>query len=105
MRVRQSPEGPDERGLPCAHARERGGEKQMKAKLLGAAILASAFATPALARFYVVQDKGGCVVTEKPADTSTVIGKSYKSQVEAQKAVTKFCGAASGPAGSGNSTK
>jgi hypothetical protein len=77
----------------------------MKAKLLAVAIVASAFATPAFARFYVVQDKGGCVVTEKPADTSTVIGKSYKSQTEAQKAATKFCGAASGTGGSGNPTK
>ena len=77
----------------------------MKAKLLGVAIVASAFATPAFARFYVVQDKGGCVVTEKPADTSMVTGKSYKSQTEAQKAATKFCGAASGTGAGGDSTK
>jgi hypothetical protein len=88
--------------LPSSLRRRK---EKMNAKLLGVAILASAFATPAFARFYVIQDKGGCVVTEKPADTSTVIGKSYKSRTEAQKAVTKFCGAVSGPGGSGNPTK
>ena len=66
----------------------------MNLKSLGAAILIAAFATPAFADFYVVQDvstKKCTVVEQKPTSTTSVVvspsGKVYTTRNEADQAL------------------
>jgi hypothetical protein len=61
----------------------------MKTKILAAAVLVTAFATPAFADFWIVRDgpSGLCRIVEtKPADTKIVVvgNKAYKVRDEAQ---------------------
>jgi hypothetical protein len=68
----------------------------MKAKLLAAAIAATAFATPALADFWIVREgpTGECRIVEtRPTDTKIVIigNKAYKERAEAEKEVKVVC--------------
>jgi hypothetical protein len=63
-------------------------------KLFIAGIALAAFATPALADFYIVQDSATkrCTITEqKPTTTTTTViggdGKVYKTRVEADNAM------------------
>jgi hypothetical protein len=63
----------------------------MRMKLLAAAALVTAFATPALADFWIVQDSGTkkCTIVEKkPTDTKVTVvggdGKVYKTRAEAE---------------------
>lgn len=68
----------------------------MKAKLLAAAIAATAFATPALADFWIVREgpTGQCKIVEtRPTDTKIVIvgNKAYKVRAEAEKELTVVC--------------
>jgi len=72
-------------------------------KLLIAGVAVAAFATPALADFYVVQDssKHCSVVEQKPTTTTTtVVGsdKVYKTRVEADNALKteKICSTTTG---------
>jgi hypothetical protein len=68
----------------------------MKKLLIGGAIAAATFVTPALADFYVVREgtSGPCRVVEtRPTDTKIVIvgDKVYKTRAEAEKEVTVVC--------------
>ena len=68
----------------------------MKTKLLAATIAALAFATPALADFFIVRDgpAGPCRVVEtRPSDTKIVVvgNKAYKVRAEAEKELTVVC--------------
>jgi hypothetical protein len=68
----------------------------MKIKMLAAAIAATAFATPALADFFIVRDgpSGPCRVVEtRPTDTKIVVvgNKAYKVRAEAEKEVAVVC--------------
>jgi hypothetical protein len=73
-------------------------ENPMRMKFLAAVGFTAAFATPALADFWIVQDSGTkkCTIVEKkPTDTKVVVvggdGKVYKTRAEAEtemKAVT-----------------
>jgi hypothetical protein len=60
-------------------------------KLLIASVAVAAFATPALADFWIVQDastKKCTIVEQKPTTTTTTVvggdGKVYKTKVEAE---------------------
>jgi len=64
--------------------------------LLTAAVAATAFATPALADFFIVREgpTGPCRIVEtRPADTKIVIvgNKVYKERAEAEKELTIVC--------------
>jgi len=67
----------------------------MKTKLIAAAIAATAFATPALADFFIVRDgpAGPCRIVEtRPTDAKTVVvGKAYKTRGEAESDVLVIC--------------
>lgn len=71
----------------------------MKTKLLAATVAIAAFATPALADFWIVREggpTGKCVIVDKrPADTKVVIvggnGKVYTTRADAEKEMTVVC--------------
>jgi hypothetical protein len=71
----------------------------MKIKFISATIAIAAFATPALADFWIVREggpTGKCmIVDKKPADTKVVIvggdGKIYKTRADAEKEMTVVC--------------
>jgi hypothetical protein len=68
----------------------------MKVKLLAATVAIAAFATPALADFWIVREgpTGPCrIVDVKPTDTKIVIvgNKAYKVRDEAQKEMAVVC--------------
>ena len=68
----------------------------MKVKLLAATIAIAAFATPALADFWIVREgpTGQCrIVDVRPTDTKIVIvgNKAYKVRDEAQKEMAVVC--------------
>jgi vancomycin permeability regulator SanA len=84
-------------------------EENMRTRLLAAAAVIAAFATPALADFYVVQDSGTkrcSIVEQRPTTQTSVIvgdGKVYTTRVEAENAMktVKVCehgGTVGGPA-------
>ena len=63
----------------------------MRAKILAAAVLVTAFATPAFADFWIVQDSGTkkCTIVEKkPTDKKVVVvggdGKVYTTRAAAE---------------------
>jgi hypothetical protein len=65
-------------------------------KVLIAGAITVAFATPALADYYVVREgtSGPCrVVESRPTDTKIVVigNKAYKTRAEAEKEVTVVC--------------
>jgi hypothetical protein len=66
-----------------------------KKLLIASAVAVAAYATPALADFYVVREGAGqCRVLEtRPTDTKTVVvgNKVYKTRGEAQKEITTVC--------------
>ena len=81
----------------------------MRIKMLVAAAGFAAFATPALADFYIVQDTGTkrcSIVEQRPTTQTSVVvgdGKVYTSRTEAEGAMktTKVCeggGTVGGPA-------
>jgi hypothetical protein len=68
----------------------------MKRKILAAVVLVAAFATPALADFWIARDgpTGPCRIVEtKPTDTKIVVvgNKAYKIRDEAQKELAVVC--------------
>jgi hypothetical protein len=68
----------------------------MRTKMLAAAIAATAFATPALADFFIVREgpSGPCRVVEtRPTDTKIVVvgNKAYKVRAEAEKEIAVVC--------------
>jgi hypothetical protein len=68
----------------------------MKVKLLAATVAIAAFATPALADFWIVREgpTGQCrIVDVRPTDTKIVIvgNKAYKARDEAQKEMAVVC--------------
>ena len=68
----------------------------MKAKILIAALAATAFATPALADFFIVREgpTGQCKIVEtRPTDTKIVVigNKAYKVRAEAEKELAVVC--------------
>ena len=68
----------------------------MKTKLLAATVAVVAFATPALADFFIVREgpSGPCRIVEtRPTDTKIVIvgGKAYKVRDEAEKEMVVVC--------------
>jgi hypothetical protein len=68
----------------------------MNVKLLAATVAIAAFATPALADFWIVREgpTGPCrIVDVKPTDTKIVIvgNKAYKVRDEAQKEMAVVC--------------
>jgi hypothetical protein len=68
----------------------------MKVKLLAATVAIVAFATPALADFWIVREgpTGQCrIVDVRPTDTKIVIvgNKAYKVRDEAQKEMAVVC--------------
>jgi hypothetical protein len=68
----------------------------MKVKLLAATIAIAAFATPALADFWIVREgpTGQCrIVDVRPTDKKIVIvgNKAYKVRDEAQKEMAVVC--------------
>ncbi len=68
----------------------------MKTKLLAAAVVMAAFATPALADFWIVREgpSGPCRIVEtRPTDTKIVIvgNKAYKVRDEAEKELAVVC--------------
>jgi hypothetical protein len=67
----------------------------MKKTLLTVAIAATAFATPALADWFIVREgTGPCRVVEtRPTDTKIIVvgNKVYKTQDEAQKDIAIVC--------------
>ena len=68
----------------------------MKAALIAGALAAAAFATPALADYYIVREgpSGQCRVVEtRPTETKIVVigNKAYKTRAEADKEVTVVC--------------
>jgi hypothetical protein len=76
-------------------------------KLLIASVAIAAFATPALADFWIVQDtttKRCTIVEQKPTVTTMTVvggdGKVYKTRVEADNAMKteKICEVSSAPA-------
>ena len=64
-------------------------------KLVLAGVAVAAFATPALADFFIVREgTGPCrVVATRPSDTKIVVvgNKVYKTQAEADKEVAVVC--------------
>jgi hypothetical protein len=61
----------------------------MKAKLLAATVVVAAFATPALADFWIVQDSSSrrCnIVEQRPTTTTTTIvgNREFKTRAEAE---------------------
>ena len=84
-------------------------EKVMRSRMLVVAAGVAAFATPALADFYIVQDSGTkrcSIVEQRPTTQTSVIvgdGKVYTSRTEAEGALrtVKVCesgGTVGGPA-------
>ena len=68
----------------------------MKVKLLAATVAIAAFATPALADFWIVREgpTGTCrIVDVRPTDTKIVIvgNKAYKVRGEAEKELAVVC--------------
>jgi hypothetical protein len=68
----------------------------MKVKLLATTVAIAAFATPALADFWIVREgpTGQCrIVDVRPTDTKIVIvgNKAYKVRDEAQKEMAVVC--------------
>jgi hypothetical protein len=68
----------------------------MKTTLIAAALAATAFATPALADFFIVREgpSGPCRVVEpRPTDTKIVVvgNKAYKVRSEAEKELSVVC--------------
>jgi hypothetical protein len=68
----------------------------MKTKLLAATAIIVAFATPALADFFIVREgaSGPCRIVEtRPTDTKIVVvgGKAYKVRTEAEKEMAVVC--------------
>jgi len=67
----------------------------MKTKLIAAAIAAAAFATPALADFFIVREgaTGPCrIVESRPTDAKfVVVGKAYRTRGEAESDVLVIC--------------
>jgi hypothetical protein len=68
----------------------------MKTKLLAATVAIVAFATPALADFFIVREgpSGPCrIVESRPTDTKIVVvgGKAYKVRAEAEKEMLVVC--------------
>jgi hypothetical protein len=68
----------------------------MRTRILAAAIAATAFATPALADFFIVREgpSGPCRVVEtRPTDTKIVVvgNKAYKVRAEADKEIAVVC--------------
>ena len=68
----------------------------MNVKLLAATVAIAAFATPALADFWIVREgpTGQCrIVDVRPTDTKIVIvgNKAYKVRDEAQKEMAVVC--------------
>lgn len=67
----------------------------MTKTLLATAFVAAAFATPALADFYIVREGSGpCRVVEtRPTDTKIVIigNKVYKERAEAEREIAVVC--------------
>jgi hypothetical protein len=68
----------------------------MKTKLLAATVAVVAFATPALADFFIVREgpSGPCrIVESRPTDTKIVVvgGKAYKVRAEAEKEMLVVC--------------
>ena len=68
----------------------------MKATLLAATVAVAAFATPALADFWIVREgpTGPCrIVDVRPTDTKIVIvgNKAYKVRDEAEKELAVVC--------------
>ena len=71
----------------------------MKTRILAAAIVATAFATPALADFFIVREgaSGPCrVVDTRPSDIKTVVvgNKAYTVRAEAEREIATVCSAA-----------
>ena len=71
-------------------------ENDMRIKLLAATFVIAAFATPALADFFIVREgpTGQCRVVEtRPTDTKIVIvgNKAYKVRGEAEKELAVVC--------------
>ena len=68
----------------------------MRTKLLAATMAIAAFATPALADFFIVREgpTGPCRVVEtRPTDTKIVVvgDKAYKVRAEAEKELAVVC--------------
>ena len=67
----------------------------MKKMMILAALAAAAYATPALADFFIVREgTGPCRVVEtRPTETKIVVvgNKVYKTRAEADKEVTTVC--------------
>jgi hypothetical protein len=68
----------------------------MKVKLLAATVAIAAFATPALADFWIVREgpRGQCTIVEtRPTDKKFVIvgNKAYKVRTEAEKQLAVVC--------------
>jgi hypothetical protein len=68
----------------------------MRTKILATAIAMAAFATPALADFWIVREgpSGPCRVVEtKPTDTKIVVvgNKAYKVRTEAERELAVVC--------------
>jgi hypothetical protein len=68
----------------------------MRTKLLAATMVIAAFATPALADFFIVREgpTGPCRVVETwPTDTKIVVvgDKAYKVRAEAEKELAVVC--------------
>jgi hypothetical protein len=67
----------------------------MITRIVATVIVASAFATPALADFFIVREGSGpCRVVEtRPADTKIVVvgNKAYKVRAEAEKEISVVC--------------
>jgi hypothetical protein len=72
-------------------------ESPMKAKLLIAGVAVAAFATPALADFWIVRDTptAQCRIVEtRPTDTKIIIvggNKVYKTRADAEKELAVVC--------------
>jgi hypothetical protein len=71
-------------------------ENAMRTKLLAATMVIAAFATPALADFFIVREgpTGPCRVVEtRPTDTKIVVvgDKAYKVRAEAEKELAVVC--------------
>jgi hypothetical protein len=68
----------------------------MKVKLLAATVAIAAFATPALADFWIVREgpTGRCTIVEtRPTDTKIIVvgNKAYKVRADAEKELAVVC--------------
>jgi hypothetical protein len=68
----------------------------MKARILVAAIAATAFATPVLADFFIVREgaSGPCrVVDTRPTDAKTIVvgNRAYTARADAEREITTVC--------------